>query len=90
MKFNARTALIIASVLTLFLLAASSTFPMLFVVLASELGAILCVVGLWLTYREYKLMGYSHFRLLSSIAFVLLALRFFSSGFAILKSGLGG
>lgn len=90
MKFNARTLLIVASALTLFLVASGDRLPMLFVLLSSELGAILCGVGIWLLYREYTSHGYSLFRLVAGIAFALLAIRFFSAGLVILKAGFTG
>ena len=85
-----RALLIVASLLTLFLLFGSQGLPMLFVLLASELGAILCAVGLWLLYREYSNNGLTPFRAVAAAGFLLLGLRFLSSGFTLLQQGFGG
>lgn len=88
MKFDARVLLIVASILTLVLLAASDVLPMLFVLLASELGAIICAVGLWFLYKEINSSGMSTFRALAAVGFVLLGVRFLASGWALLQGGL--
>lgn len=84
MTFDSRKVLIIASVFTLFQIVLANNLPMLFMLLSSEVGVILCGFGLWLVYKEFKQSGFNVYRAVASVFFALLALRFALTGFSLL------
>lgn len=80
MRVTSRTLLITAAVITAFTLLLESHLPLLFLLLVSELGAILCGVGLWVLWKEWGQGRQLRYILAAGGFFILFALRFVVSG----------
>ncbi len=80
MQLTSRTLLLTAATLTAFTILLKSHLPLLFLLLVSELGAILCLIGLWLLWKETKANKFNLYAAVAGSLFVLFAIRFAITG----------
>ena len=80
MNLSSRIFLITAGMLTGFTILLQAQLPLLFILLVSEFGAIVCLAGLWFLWQEKSAGKPVTYLLPAAALFVLFGVRFAISG----------
>ncbi len=76
MTITSRTLLITAAIMTAFTLVMQAYLPLLFMLLVSEMGAILCAIGIWMLWKEHAQGRPPRYVIPAAVFFLLFGVRF--------------